>query len=1114
MLSGLRVSVRPRRRGFAWVVVTMPGWNDAKRGYAVFFRSTLARNLRPYVAAVLIALGLAATAVAQQDVTGRLIYVIPPTANVMAGTTVIGAVQTGHRFQIVRTSGEWYCITLREGGKQGWVHRDQVLLEPALSAAQWQEHDKALELHLTGLKAYEQGKPHEALPMLQKALTTRIKLLGSEHPTTADSLNDIGVVHKALGDQVRAGQFYRQALAIYKKTLGVEHPKTASTLNNLGVVYFEKQDYTSAEPMYRQALEIRKKVLGKNHADTAMSLNNLGLLYKELGNPVKAEPLFREALAIDKQVWGLEHRSTVVTLANLAMCYYEMGDYERAEPLYRQALDIHSKLGGQDQPAVAMCLNDLGIVYTNTAAYEKAESALLRALEIRKKLGAETWETANTLNSLGYLYFHMRQYAKAEPLYRQALEIQKKVRGEEHLDTARSLNNLGALYVVTGEYAKAEPFYRQALEIRKKVLGAEHPETASSADNLANLYQGVGEPAKAEPLYEASRRVARRLTAHTLPGLAGREQLLFLSTRDAPQFYRALSFGHAQRENARTAALSAGWVLNGKAVVLEAASEQYRKTAQISDEALAILTKVEKLLAELGVRNLEELAKLNREALPPEQQQRHLRTVEALTLEVGKLQREFEARGFFPEDRYDPWVSTESVRRALPPDGMLIEIARFSGVDFKANAWKPARYVAWLIPPTGDQTVRVVDLGEAEAIDKAIARARTTLASSAESIRKHGEGDAERETLAALRPLAEQVFRPLVSQLGDAKQLILSPDGALWLVPWAALPLADGRYAVEKYQVRYVVSGRDLVTRSEEKKRATGAPLILADPDYDLRPELVAAQTQALLPGGRAGVETLLASLASAQRSVEPARPSHGLSPVPRLPGTAVEAQAIVHSVRTYAGSEPRMFMGTQAVEGVFLAARSPKLVVLSTHGFFFEDQAGKPGGIDRRSGEHHSAKPASPSEAKPLENPLLRCGLMLAGCNQGNPARPANEDGILTGLEIVSTDLRGTELVVLSACETGVGDVRHGEGVAGLRQAFQLAGARSVIATLWPIPDRESALLMSDFFAQLAKGRGKAEALHEAQLARIKARRERNEAAHPFFWAAFTLTGQDSAAR
>jgi CHAT domain-containing protein len=476
---------------------------------------------------------------------------------------------------------------------------------------------------------------------------------------------------------------------------------------------------------------------------------------------------------------------------------------------------------------------------------------------------------------------------------------------------------------------------------------------------------------------------------------------------------------------------------------------------------------------------------------------RQRQELERLQAQRRDLEQQLASSSFTLQHFSRPWIELNEVRQAMPPNSVLIDIARFRvarpDVKDREKQWDAPRYAAWVIPATGPGEVALIDLGPAEAIEADVKSVRRLLAETPQQLTKVGEVQAEQQLRSALEDLAKKVLHPLLPRLGAARTLLLSPDGVLWLAPWAALPLPDGKYAVEMFTLTHLVSGRDLV-QSPARDAKPATPLVLADPNFDLPPAEADRLSRTLLR--EQGLDD---SVRLVGRPAEPllarqdaVRATQRLGRAERLPFTATEAEQITPALQDYTKRAPRVLTDNQALSAVVLAARRPQVLVLSTHGFFLADQQSSP----------------EDKKAAGLGNPLLRCGLLLAGCNEAEKASAGQNSGVLTGLQIVGCDLRGCELVVLSACETGLGEVRNGEGVAGLRQAFQLAGAQSVVATLWQVPDQASAQLMIRFWHNLAAGQSKAESLRNAQLALIKSRRDKNAAAHPFFWAAFTLTG------
>jgi tetratricopeptide (TPR) repeat protein len=916
-----------------------------------------------------------------------------------------------------------------------------------------------------------------ARPYLEQALAIHKRVFGEKHPVTGTTLNNLGELLRALGDYAAARPNLEQALAINKEVLGGKHPATANSLNNLGGLLQSMGDHAMARPYFEQALAIRKAVLGENDTDTAASLNNLGDALKHMGEYSAARPYLEQALTINKKVLGEKHIETAKSLNSLGSLLVEIRDYAEARPYLEQALTIHKEVLGEKHLYTATSLNNLGEVFNHMGDFAAARTYLEQAHAIRKEvLGEKHPDTALLLNNLGALLYEIGDYAGARSNLEQALAIRKEVLGEKHRDTALSLNNLGTLRKNMGDDKAARPYYEQALVIRKEVLGEKHPDTARSLDNLATLEAAAGNWDRWIELTDEARHTVRAHLLRTLPGMAGAEQLRFLQSGDAWTFRAAVTLAVERSKDPTTAAMSAAWLVNGKGTAQEALAQQAVFASEANDPAIA--ESVKRLFATR--RELANLVMMMPKSGQEEFRKQRLAKLESeeqsLAREVGR------STGRPAGERV--WIELDEVRQAIAADAVLVDLVRYEPYNFRAKfkepRWGKARYVAWLVPAAGQREVEIVDLGPAEEIEAVVAEFLEAIRETNTVTQTDVDG--------VLGRLADLVYTPLAGRLASARHWLVSPDGALWTVPWGALRLDPKTYAIEKHEISYLVSSRDLVNRPARGK--SSEPVVMADPDFGLSAADAKAVGQEIL------TKEQLATRGDSTRSRDllPKRWR-------RLEGTAAEAAVIEPQLQAFTKTKLRIFLRERALETVAKNVHGPRVLVLSTHGFFLPDEP-----VELSSTLGLDDEP----RGKLSENPLLRCGIALAGANQlaDGPKDGAVDDGLLTGLEIVACDLRGTELTVLSACQTGLGDVHSGQGVAGLRQAFQLAGSECVMASLWEVPDQETAELMKVFYENLAAGRTKAVALANAQRARIAWRRKQSLDSHPWFWAAFTVTG------
>jgi len=972
-----------------------------------------------------------------------------------------------------------YKIATRLYGKSHWRTTYARLAvadfrkRATLTSAQHRELDDVAQLHKKSLQLSKEHKRVEMERIAARIPAILSRILGPLHPDTLTHTNALGMMYLNAGDHAKGLLTLQRSLDGTIKVFGMKHPNTAGRLCDVASAYYLMGDYAKALPLFQQGIDICREVLGPRQMQLADSLNRMAMVHQAMGQYAKALPLFQQSLEINTKAFGPVHRRTGVLHGNLGALYYAMGDYAKALLHQKKGMDISSRVLGPQYRSRHSDLSNLGSTYHMMGDYDKALPVLQESLRLKRTLyGSQHNEVSFALHNLGLLYLATGDYDKALPLLQENLRIKKTTYGLLHRETAHSLESLGVLYRSMGEYDKALPLLKQNMDIARKVLGPQHPRISNGLKNLAMLYHLTGAYDEAEPLAREAVTLSWRNLEAASVVLSERQQLaMSKSLRQRLDAYVALAL-----KSGRYGDSAYTHVLAWKGMVL---------MRQRAIRALAERPDLAKLFKERQTIS-SELTRLAHTAPSSYRGSGWQDQMDRLSKRMEHIQAELSAKSVsFRQSQRK--VTAAELRRALPKATVLIDVleCRFPLATKGRRQTHLRHLAAFVVHP--ERPIAVVDLGDFQNLGTAIQRWRRGFGMTEDSCNAGGL-------------LRNQIWDRLEPHITGADVVLVSPDGVLGTLPLSALPgKKPGSYLLEDWSIcvmptphLLLESARDVTSQRPAAKRL----LLVGGVDYTAPPTDIAYTTEI-------SVHPKLAGYFGGGMSFSP------------LPGTKGEVVGIEKIYRSHHKNEGiTTLAGAEATERRFRqeATRHAYLHV-ATHGFF------APPNIRSALIPRNYAESTPTTGHVSSVHPGLLSGLAMTGANRPDPR---GDDGVITAEEVGAMNLSRTNLVVLSACDTGLGQVAGGEGLLGLQRAFQVAGARSVLGSMWKVHDYATMLLMERFYRNMwNENMGKLAALREAQLWMLregsahekmptekKPKTAKPTRLPPFFWGAFVLSG------
>ena len=870
------------------------------------------------------------------------------------------------------------------------------------------------------------------------------------------SLHVLSRLYYSLCDYGEAIRLCTEAIGIWKRNLEARPSDYVTAISDLAEYYMRIGNYGESIQLGREALDIWKELFGTDNSDYAMTLSNLTTYYAYLGNYGEAIRLETEALEIKKRILGTEHSDYAMSLSNLAAYYSHLGNYSEAIQLGTKALEIRKQILGVEHPDYATSLSNLAVDYSNLGNYGEAIRLGTEALEIRKKiLGVEHPDYARSLGNLANYHARLSDYGEAMRLGTKALEIKKKILGVEHPDYAMSLSNLAGYYSALGNYSEAISLYMEALEVKKRTLGSEHPDYAIELFGLALCYSRFGNHTDAylylkksiEAFHAYMLRVFAEQSSHLRETFWGKYKYNYT--------YILPSCVYKYKNAESITELYNITCLFAKGLLLNSDIELRRLILESEDSLL--IEKYNALSTNISIYNKLIEKPINERFMNADSLNNVIQQQEM------ELARESKVYGDYTRNLTSTW---KDVQNHLGTDDIAIEF-----IDFPILGTDSIMYAA-LTLKKDYESPHMVTLFEKKQL--------------------MGIPDSTYYTRTSTYDL---IWKPLEEELENVKNIYFAPSGELHRIGIEYVPVSQTENISDRYSLHRLSSTRQLAliqdgTKGEQSILYGG---INYDENTNATPHVSTSSVGGVRGANiiyRSNVDSLL--LRSSYEYLE---------------GTKREVDQIADQMKQHQ-IHYLYYSGEDGSEESFkkLDGTKPKMMHIATHGFYLTEEEAKLSNFARPQMELMMGD--NQRVERPVEDkPMTRSGLLFSGCNHAihhEPIPDGVEDGILTAQEISTLDLRGLDLVVLSACQTALGDIASGEGVFGLQRGFKKAGAKTILMSIDKVDDEATRILMVEFYNNLMSGKSKYQSLKDAQ--KYLREYDNRKYDNPKYWASFIM--------